>query len=223
MKRLNVRLAIALITVCGILVSSVAYAKDKTTLYEVTITNITRGQVISPPIVISHSEDFQLFSLGHPAPPGLPELAEDGMTGPLSAYLDTMDSVYDHNDQSVEGGPIMPGKSVTVVIETKKGFRLLSAAGMLVITNDAFFAVRGVEARSKGDMTAEARAYDAGSEVNNEQCAYIPGCGGPGVRDTVGAEGYVYVSSGIHGSGDLAPADVDWQNPVAKIVVKKVK
>ena len=38
MKRLNVRLAIVLITVCGILISGVAYAKDKTTLYKVTIT-----------------------------------------------------------------------------------------------------------------------------------------------------------------------------------------
>jgi hypothetical protein len=69
MNRLIANSAITLIVMCGILVNGVSYAKDKETRYEVTITNITRGQIISPPIVISHNEDFQLFSLGDPAPP----------------------------------------------------------------------------------------------------------------------------------------------------------
>jgi hypothetical protein len=222
MNRLIANSAITLIVMCGILVNGVSYAKDKETRYEVTITNITRGQIISPPIVISHNEDFQLFSLGDPAPPELVKLAEDGMTGPLSAYLDTLDSVYDHSDQNTPGGPIGPGASVTVVISTKKSFRHLSAAGMLVKSNDAFFAIRGVEVRSKGDMAVDARAYDAGSEVNNELCAFIPGCGG-GMRYPDGAEGYVYISSGIHDIGDLDPADLDWRNPVATVMVQKLK
>ena len=222
MKRSNVRLAIALITVCGILVSGVAYAKDKGSLFEVTITNITLGQIISPPIVISHNKDFQLFNLGSPASDELAALAEDGMTGPLSAYLDTLDSVYQYN--TADGG-IPPGKSVTVTIETKKGFRLLSAAGMLVSTNDAFFAVRSAEVRKKDGPTVEARAYDAGSEFNSELCAYIPGppCGNPGKRDTAGAEGYVYIHAGLHGIGDLDPAVTDWLNPVATITIQKAK
>ena len=222
MKRSNVRLAIALIAVCGILASGVAYAKDKGSFFEVTITNITQGQIISPPIVISHNKDFQLFNLGSPATDELAALAEDGMTGPLSGYLDTLDSVYQYN--TADGG-IPPGKSVTVTIETKKGFRLLSAAGMLVSTNDAFFAVRGVEVRKKDGPTVLARAYDAGSEFNSELCAYIPGppCGNPEKRDTAGAEGYVYIHSGIHGIGDLDAAVTDWLNPVATVMVQKVK
>jgi len=87
MKRSNLSLAIVLITVCGILVSGVAFAGDRTTRYQVTITNITRGQNISPPIVISHNHNFQLFSLANLATTGLAELAENGMTDPLSAYL----------------------------------------------------------------------------------------------------------------------------------------
>ena len=118
MNRLIASSAITLIVMCGILVGAVADAKDKTERYEVTITNITRGQIISPPIVISHNEDFQLFSLGHPAPPGLAQLAEDGLTGPLSAYLDTLDSVFQYN---TAGGGIMPGASMTVEIETHNG------------------------------------------------------------------------------------------------------
>jgi len=236
MKHLNVRLVIALITVCGILVGGVAYAKkDKTTEYAVTITNITRGQIISPPIVISHNKDFQLFSLGGSATDELAALAEGGDTGPLSAVLGELDSVYDRNDQndqsqSTEGGVIIPGHSVTVRIETKKGYELLSMAGMLVSSNDAFFAIRGMKARSKGDMTAQARAYDAGSELNSELCEYVPGptttdpCPTPEVgHDPSTPEGYVYIHSGIHGMGDLEPADFDWHNPVATIMVEKVK
>jgi hypothetical protein len=226
MNRLIASSAITLIVMCGILASGVADAKDKTNRYEVTITNITRGQIISPPIVISHNKDFQLFSLGNPATPELAKLAEGGRTGPLSAYLDRLDSVYDHNnDQNTPDGPIpiMPGASVTIQISTKKSFRHLSAAGMPVNSNDAFFAIRGVEVRSKGDMAVDARAYDAGSEVNNELCAFIPGCEGGGMRDPDGAEGYVYISSGIHDIGDLASAEFDWRNPVATIMFQKVK
>lgn len=69
-----------------------------------------------------------------------------------------------------------------------------------------------------------AAAYDAGSEDNSEDCAYIPGppCGNGDVRDTVGAEGYVYIHSGIHGIGDLEPAEFDWGNPVATVKIERL-
>jgi len=223
MNRLIASSAITLMVMCGILASGVADAKkDKTTVYEVTITNITRGQIISPPIVISHNEDFQLFSLGHPAPTGLAQLAEDGMTEPLSDHLDTLDSVFQYR---TAGSGIPPGESVTVEIETQKGYDLLSAAGMLVSSNDAFFAVRGVKARSKGNEAFDAEAYDSGTERNSEDCAYIPGppCGNGGVRDTEGAEGYVFIHAGIHDTGSLDPAVNDWRNPVATVMIQKVK
>jgi hypothetical protein len=222
MKRLNAGLAIALITVCGILVSEVAYAKDKTTRYEVTITNLTRGQILSPPVVISHNSNYHLFTAGNPATPGLAELAEDADTGPLTDYLRTLPSVFDFK---VAGGVILPGSSATLKIKTKRGFQLVSAAAMLVTTNDAFMAAQGVYARPWGDVAVDARAYDAGSEVNNEQCAFIPGppCGNGGVRDTEGAEGYVYIHAGIHGIGDLEPAEFDWRNPVASIMIRRAK
>jgi hypothetical protein len=225
MKRFNVTLAIALITVCGILVSGAAYAKDKVSVYKVTVTNITRGQIISPPIVISHNRHFELFSLGDPATPatpGLAALAEDADTTVLKHELDASSSVYDYNEAA---GIIMPGSSATVEIKTKRGFQRISAAGMLVTTNDAFFAVRGVYARYWGNTATYARAYDAGSEVNSELCEFIPGppCGSPGERDTVGAEGYVYIHSGIHGIGNLDPAESDWNNPVATVRVQRVK
>jgi hypothetical protein len=41
--------------------------------------------------------------------------------------------------------------------------------------------------------------------------------------DTGCGEGYVYISNGISGIGDLAPNDFDWRNPVARVVVNHKK
>ncbi|UCF66892.1 MAG: spondin domain-containing protein, partial [Acidobacteriota bacterium] len=103
---------------------------------------------------------------------------------------------------------------------------------MLVTTNDAFFAgtvpelQRAVLVGSRSPLmaSAEAPAYDAGSERNTENCDHIPGppCMSPFQRVTDGAEGYVYVHAGVHGSGDLDAAMRDWRNPVARISVRRI-
>lgn len=191
--------------------------------YAVTITNITRGQIISPPIVFSHKYRFELFQLGAPASDALAQLAEDGMTAPLAAELQASPLVY---DVATAAGGIPPGQSITVEVQAKGRFAFISAAGMLVSSNDAFFAVRGLKVPQWIiSETETAEAYDAGSEANTESCDTIPGppCGSPGVRDTNGAEGYVHVHAGIHGSGDLAPEDFDWRNPVAQIEVHRIQ
>jgi len=41
-------------------------------------------------------------------------------------------------------------------------------------------------------------------------------------HDPTPAEGYVYVDSGIHGIGDLVPAERDWRGPVAEVVIRRV-
>lgn len=224
MKRLSALIAITLIVVFAISVSGTAHAKNYVRHYKVTITNITRGQIISPPIVISHNHHFSLFRLGDSATPELAKLAEEGNTMPLEGHLSGLDSVYDYNTAS---GPIMPGAFVTVEIKTKRGFQHLSAAGMLVTTNDAFMAIRGTYARSWEATVVSAAAYDAGSEVNTETCDSIPGppCAedSGNMRNTDGAEGYVYIHSGIHDIGDLDPAELDWLNPVATVKIERLK
>jgi len=192
--------------------------------YEVTITNLTRGQIFSPPIVISHKRNFSLFSLGDPAIAPLYKLAEDGLTAPLVAHISELPSVFDYE---VAEGPILPGDSVTLEVSTRRHFRYISVAGMLVTTNDAFFAVRDLRVPGWGRATVEAIVYDAGSEANSEDCADIPGppCGNGEVRNTTGAEGYVHVHAGIHGIGNLEqvnPAMHDWRNPAALITVRPI-
>lgn len=217
------------------LASATALA-DKGSRVEVTITNLTRGQIISPVVVASHNAGFEpLFRLGSPASSELAYVAEDAILDPLIAALDDDPDVYDVEtvfDFDMDGMPvpILPGKSASVVVEVRGGFHLLSMAGMLVTTNDAFFALRGVRVPNHRTSIHYSPAYDAGSEANNEDCDYIPGppCGNGGVRDTAGAEGYVHIHAGIHGVPDLDgvrdldPSMHDWRNPVAEISVTRL-
>ena len=212
--------------ITALLGAGFAYGKDYSRKYEVTITNITPGQIFSPPVVITHKHNFTLFNLGETASDELVALAEDGMTAPLVELADN----YHRTTSEVAEGPVFPGESITVEIEAKPGAWYLSLAGMLVTTNDAFVAVRGMQIPLKGKSVMEAAAYDAGSEYNSEDCSFIPGppCGNGGVRDPEGAEGYVHIHSGIHGIGPedaenmVEPSLHDWRNPVAIIKVRRI-
>jgi hypothetical protein len=107
-------------------------------------------------------------------------------------------------------------------LEVRGKFNRISAVGMLVTTNDAFFGLSNfLLDPSRAVQRVMAPAWDAGTEVNNEMCEFIPGppCGNPFMRDTEGAEGFVFVHSGIHGTGDLLPSEWAWQNPVVEIAV----
>jgi hypothetical protein len=66
---------------------------------------------------------------------------------------------------------LLPGDSITLKITAKDG-DVLSAATMLVQTNDAFTGLDSV-ALAAGDQ--DTVAYDAGTEDNTEAKAHIPG------------------------------------------------
>ena len=213
-----------------ILINGLSFAdqerdKDKRK-YEVTITNLTRGQIFSPPIVIGHDRRFSLFTLGDEASAGLALLAEEGNPEDL---IDALNPKFDY---AVADGPVLPGASESVTLEISKRGRssLISVAGMLVTTNDAFFAIRRIWVSGKEKVIVEAPAYDAGSERNSEDCDYIPGppCGSSPAHDPADAEGYVHIHAGIHGSGPegqdpgVDPAMHDWRNPVAKITIRRM-
>jgi hypothetical protein len=200
-----------------------ALAEDEVPTYEVTITNLTYDQIISPPVVVLHDGRFRLFAAGQPAGPELAPLAEDGATGPLVGLLGVSDGVAGY---AVASGGILPGGSITVEVSGSASARRISAVGMLVSTNDAFFGVAGAAVPNgrSGVTLVDAPAYDAGSEANTESCVHIPGppCGSGGVRVTDGAEGFVHVHRGVHGNGDLDAAGKDWRNPAARVTVRRV-
>jgi hypothetical protein len=186
--------------------------------YMVTITNLTYNQIISPPVVVVHDDRFRLFQPGQPASDELTALAEDGMTGPLAGLLAVSPGVFDY---AVAGGGIPPASSVSVMVRARGNAKLLSLAGMLVSTNDAF---AGLDSAPIAAWSIDTPAYDAGSEANTESCEHIPGppCGSPGMRVTDGAEGFVHVHRGIHGVGSLDESMKDWRNPTARVTIKKM-
>ena len=194
--------------------------------FEVTVTNLTRGQQFTPILVATHKAGVRLFNLGSAASPQLRTLAEEGNVGPMTALLLANPNVR----EVVNSGALLsPGQSVTQPVSTRGGFDNVSVAAMLIPTHDAFFAVNDAEGPNGYDsITLFSPAYDAGTERNDELCASIPGpnfieCAGPGGGGAPGGgEGYVHIHAGIHGVGNLNPALRDWRNPVARITIRRL-
>jgi hypothetical protein len=218
MKRMRLAL-VAFLGLCVVLMGSVTYATAED--YEVTFTNLTQGQVVTPPVVFSHTGLFSLFAAGEPAKAVVAQLAEAGNSAPLVASLMTFPPVFDVESATQ---PILPGESLTLMVSTSDSMNRITALGMLAQTNDCFFGVNGVMAPAEGMIVVYANAWDAGSEANNELSSHVPGPPfGGHMRDIQDAEGFVHIHPGIHGVGDLDAAMYDWKNPVVMVTIKLVQ
>lgn len=225
LSRFTRRMALAALaaTACG-----AAWADEGRWTYEVTVTNITYNQQFTPLLLATHRPDITFFTLGQPAIPPLVTLAEEGNVAPLRALLQGSPLV---TATEAAAGLLNPGKSLTFRIQGNPWRDRLSLAAMLIPTNDAFAALNAVALPfpGSGGQTHVARAYDAGSEVNDELCSSIPGplfaeCGGSGGGAKVnGGEGFVHVHRGMHGVGDFKASRRDWRNPVAEVRVRMVR
>ncbi len=201
--------------------------------FDVTVTNLTNAQPLSPVAVIAHRDGYRVFTVGVAATPGLEELAEGGSNGTLIAEAAADPAVL----ATMSGaGPVGPAASETIRISVREsdlpGLQM-STSTMLVNTNDA---ITGTNAVGVGDMAAgdsrmlTAIAYDAGTEANDELGASIPGPAGGGegfnpVRDDIADR--VAMHSGVVGSDDgFSASSLDGQhrfdNPVARIRIERV-
>jgi hypothetical protein len=218
MKQVTIFLLVTLLAAASALASDIEY------VHKVTITNVTRGQTFTPILVTSHRSRITLFETGAPANPEITAMAESGDIGPLMTLLGSYPGVYDIADS---GGLLLPGESVTVTVASRGRSDRISLVGMLIPTNDSFVALSNVRApHNRWPVRFDAPAYDAGTETNDELCASIPGpvCGGAALSPNDDGEGYVHISAGIFGSGDLPEvADRDWRNPVAQVSVRRVQ
>ena len=192
--------------------------------YKITVTNLTPGQPFAPILAVSHRSGLSFFKVGEAPSDELAMLAEAGNGNPMAATLLATQGVRDAKVST--GGLTFPGTSSSLTISVSKGTDHVSVAAMLGATNDAFFAVTDV-ALPKGRRAAvyQADAYDAGSETNDELCSTVPGCGGgsAGYSPDDTGEGFVHIHNGIHGIGDLNAAEMDWRNPVAQIVIERIR
>lgn len=190
--------------------------------YEVSITNITEAQAFTPFLAATHVPSMRLFTPGEAASDELAALAEGGATDPLADLLWSFPGQV--RDIVGTEGLLMPGETVTFEITGDVFNKRLSFAAMLIPTNDSFVALNALPLPSR-EVEVYVPAWDAGSEPNDESCANIPGpvCGGAGGSPGEGGEGFVHISQGIQGVGDLAPETYDWRNPVAYVVVRRMR
>jgi len=196
-------------------------AAENQQMYEVTVTNLTRGVSFTPILVATHQPDAHLFALGQPASAALAAMAEGGDTSLLAADIEAMQKSATASGTDLLG----PGQSVTITVSAHSRASHLSLAAMMLPTNDGFIALDDVPLpRGRQAASYISNGYDAGSEPNDELCVNIPGptCGGAGPSPEASGEGFVHVHAGIHGVGDLQASEYDWRNPVAYVSVRRM-
>ncbi|BDU36757.1 spondin domain-containing protein [Vibrio nigripulchritudo] len=216
-------ISFALLSLSPSLLASSYYYHER--VYEVTVTNLTKGIAFTPVLGTTHLPRNQLFRLGEPVTDNVERVAEGGDIGPLRAELDASSQ---YSATAASEGLLTNGQSVTFEITSQRPHSRISLISMLLPTNDTMVSLRGKRLpRYIGtSVTYQMHAYDAGTEANDELCANIPGplCGGqPFSADAATDEGYVYPSPGIHGEGDLAQSAYDWQGAVAKVRIKRIQ
>ena len=212
--------------------------------YEVTIENLTSGQPLTPPVVATHRGRHAVFEVGRPASVGVREIAENGNSAPLLAFLqDDPLNQFDAFAESTTGPLVPPGvpgdamfdQSATITLEGVGTARRLSFVTMLICTNDGFTGADSLMLPGKvgKSVTRETNGYDAGTEINTEDYAdIVPPCQGligdssgepgTGVSDPSLAEGDVIRHHpGIQGGSDLEPGIHGWEDPVARITVER--
>ena len=208
--------------------------------YKITITNLTAGQPLTPPILVTHTGRTGIFKVGEAASEGIQQIAENGNAAPLLQALGEDTQVHD----VVAGtAPLVPannpggtgfGSSETFTITTHGRARFLSYASMLICTNDGFTGLDSIRLPNH-KKTVYTAAYDARTEANTEDFAdMVPPCQGligvssddmgTGMSNPLLAEdGIVIPHVGINGGVDLFPEVHAWSDPVTKIEIERVR
>lgn len=184
----------------------------------ITYENLTTGQVFSPAVFMTHNmEAPPLFKEGMEASFGLMRIAEEGNAGPLLSAV-VVPGITGPFGAAVTSISTLPGQTRTVDVQVTPEHPMLSGAWMLVMTNDGFTGVNGVDAYAMtAPMTMDLMAYEAGTERNNERAPYLVAKMGTD-RDPEG--GVVQRHAGVRGDADLTPdRRFDPDRPVARITI----
>lgn len=208
--------------------------------YKITITNLTAGQPLTPPILATHTSKTGLFTVGEAASENIQQVAENGNGAPLLQALSEDTQVH----EVVAGtAPLVPANnpggtgfesSATFTITTHGKARYLSYASMLICTNDGFTGLDSVRLPNH-KKTVYTAAYDARTETNTEDFAdMVPPCQGligvssddPGTgmsNPLLAEDGIVIPHVGINGGVDLFPEVHGWSDPVTKIEIERIR
>ncbi|MFW2373723.1 MAG: spondin domain-containing protein [Gammaproteobacteria bacterium] len=216
------------------LFSSSAFALD----LSVTVTNLTHGNHFTPLLFAAHDASQHMFEVSSAATTSLQAMAEGGDISFLSTDMMALGADVTENPAA---GLMVPGQSVQFTMTTQSTNTQLSAAAMILPTNDGFVGVDSITLpTTPGRYEYYLNGYDAGTEVNDE---IINGGGAPGVPgipgDPLGLGGTnasgvattesnqtVHIHRGVLGDTDATggASDLDsrahrWLNPVAHLII----
>ena len=223
----SVTAIVAALALFAIAAAGLASAQTSDVTYTVEIENLTSGQPFTPPLIVAHTSDTGVFTVGEAASEGLKEVAENGNTTPLSDVLAADSAVI---ATTAGTAPVLPGETATLTIDAPSG-SYLSWVSMLICTNDGFVGIDSLALQASGSQTVDKDAYDAGTETNTEDFAdIVPPCqgligvssddDGTGASDTDLAEGGVISAhAGVQGGTDLTVSDHGWTGPVARVTI----
>lgn len=206
--------------------------------FEITVTNLTNAQPLSPVAVVLHSEGYHAFVDGETASAALELLAEGGDN---TQVLQEAQAAAEHIASGSTEGPvppqtISPAVSLSVPADDVDSLQL-TLITMLVHTNDAFTGTNAasIAGMAVGDSrTLTAPTWDSGTEANTETRATIPGpdFGGEGFsadRDDLIDRVRFHQSVVTSESADFGLATSDLQdrhrflNPTSRVVVTRVQ
>jgi spondin N len=242
MRKRTVFVGLVSLAVLGAVLASGTAAASGERTYRVRIVNLTDGQPLTPPVLVTHRSGFDLFSVGDLASVGVMQVAENGNVPNLVSSLEQAMGV---TNIVVGTEPLVPASlpgsashpdRATFTVEASGHARFLSYVSMLVCTNDGFTGMDRVRLPDDvGDtMVLVANGYDAGTEVNTEDFAdIVPPCQslvgvtgsdlGTGVSDPSLLEGgVIHHHPGISGDADLVPSVHGWDDPVVRIRITRV-
>jgi hypothetical protein len=192
-------------------------------IYEVTLMNITQGQIFSPPALTTHVAGMKLWQTGEPASVALETLAEGGDTSQLVALAGIEQS-------HVTSGAVIPGELQKWTLEINQDEASnISLATMLINTNDGFIGITDMNLSTivLGDSYQKMLiVYDAGTEVNDE--ISMPGAGGEAFNASRNGDvNRVYAHAGVLTEHDLSSslllAEHKFDNPAGKLIIKRVQ
>lgn len=201
--------------------------------FDVTISNLTAAQPLSPVAVIAHEAAWNSgFATGEAVSEAQEQLAEGGDNSALISAADDDATVH---DTAAGSDPVGPGATATVSLQFEQSDDMqLSVFTMLVNTNDTVTLLQDIDlaALENGDsISMNARSYDAGTEANSETAATIPGPVGNGEgfnadRDDV--RDAAYLSPGVVTADDgLAGSALSqlhrWDNPVMRVTISRTQ
>uniref|UniRef100_A0A7S2X9P6 Spondin domain-containing protein n=1 Tax=Lotharella oceanica TaxID=641309 RepID=A0A7S2X9P6_9EUKA len=210
--------------------------------YMISITNAAFQQPFSGFFVAVHNSAAPpLYVLGEAASEELAILAEDGDPMPLVQAYNASKGVRE-TFAFTEGAPYFAGDTANIIVDVNSRYPYVSLATMAINTNDCFLGLNAVRVFKTYTEVIDLPGLDSGTEANNELCTHIPGpaCNpGGNLRANKTAEGVVHVHRGFIGINEgnedlteeelgangqpLSSAGYTWLNPIARVVIKKMK